>query len=63
MLPGYVVGAGVCVEGAAVAGFGGRKKKTKLRAVSGLKYHFIRCIPPTRSKFWSHPIGDLSGKS
>ena len=32
-------------------------------AVWGLKYHSIQCIPPTRRKFWSHPIGYLSGKS
>ena len=27
LLTGYVVGAGGCVDGAAVAGFGGREKK------------------------------------
>ena len=31
LLPGYVVGAGGCVDGAAVAGFGGRKEKKNKR--------------------------------
>ena len=59
LLPGYVVGAGGCVDGAAVAGFGGgKKKKTKGESSLMIKVSFIRCIK-TRSKFRSHPISVL----
>ena len=59
MLPGYVVGAGGCVDGAAVVGFEGRKKKkTKGESSLMIKVSFIRCIR-TGSKFPSHPIGVL----